>query len=91
MIRETLVVGNRLGLHARAAAKLVRLSSRFSCDVSVGRSGAGSPVDAKSILGVLGLAASRGTRLEISADGPDEAEAMVAVRGLFETRFGEDS
>jgi phosphocarrier protein HPr len=91
MIRETLEVGNRLGLHARAAAKLVRLSSGFASEVSVSREGTGLAVDAKSILGVLMLAASKGTRLEFTADGPDESEVITAVRRLFEARFGEEA
>jgi phosphocarrier protein HPr len=91
MIRETLEVANNLGLHARAAAKLVRLSSCFASEISVSREGAGLAVDAKSILGVLMLAASKGTRLEFTAEGPDESEVITALRRLFEARFGEDS
>ncbi len=89
MIRQTLLVANRLGLHARAAAKLVRLASRYSSEVVLGREGADQRIDAKSILGVLMLAAAMGTRLVVSVEGEDEAEAAEAIRRLFEGRFGE--
>lgn len=89
MIRQTLLVANRLGLHAGAAAKLVRLASRYSSEVVLGREGANQRVDAKSILGVLMLAAGMGTRLVVSVEGEDEAEAAEAIRRLFEDRFGE--
>lgn len=89
MIRQTLLVANRLGLHARAAAKLVRLASRYSSEVVLGREGADQRIDAKSILGVLMLAAGMGTRLVVSVEGEDEAEAAEAIRRLFEGRFGE--
>ena len=89
MIRQTLLVANRLGLHAGAAAKLVRLTSRYSSEVVLGREGVDQRVDAKSILGVLMLAAGMGTRLVVSVEGEDEAEAAEAIRRLFEDRFGE--
>ncbi len=91
MIRQTVRVENRLGLHARAAAKLVRLASRFSSDIFLSREGAAQQIDSKSILGVLMLGASQGTRLLISVDGGDEAEAAEVIRRLFEEKFGEDN
>jgi phosphocarrier protein len=91
MIRQSILVSNRLGLHARAAAKLVRLASRFYSDVHLSREGANQRIDSKSILGILMLAASQGTRLIISIDGTDEAEAGAAIRELFETKFGEEN
>jgi phosphocarrier protein len=90
MIRRTIEVSNRLGLHARAAAKLVRLASRFESEVHLAREGADQRIDSKSILGVLMLAASRGTRLVVSVEGEDEAEAAGAIRRLFESGFGEE-
>ena len=90
MIRRTMEVSNRLGLHARAAAKLVRLASRFESEVHLAREGADQRIDSKSILGVLMLAASRGTRLVVSVEGEDEAEAAGAIRRLFESGFGEE-
>jgi phosphocarrier protein HPr len=91
MIRQSILVSNRLGLHARAAAKLVRLASRFSSDIYLSREEANQQIDSKSILGVLMLAASQGTQLVISIEGQDEAEAGEAICRLFETKFGEES
>jgi phosphocarrier protein HPr len=91
MIRQPVLVSNKLGLHARAAAKLVRLASRFSSDIYISREDANQQIDSKSILGILMLAASMGTQLVISIEGRDEAEAKEAICELFETRFGEES
>jgi phosphocarrier protein HPr len=91
MIRQSVQVSNRLGLHARAAAKLVQLASRFSSEVYLSREDAHQQIDSKSILGILMLAASKGTRLIVSIEGKDEAEAGEAIRELFETKFGEES
>jgi phosphocarrier protein len=91
MIRQSVLVSNRLGLHARAAAKLVRLASHFSSDIYLSREDANQQIDSKSILGVLMLAASKGTHLVISIEGQDEAEASEAICRLFETKFGEES
>jgi phosphotransferase system HPr (HPr) family protein len=90
MIHQPVLVKNKLGLHARAAAKLVRLASRFSSEILLSREDANQRIDSKSILGILMLAASEGTRLVFSIDGQDEMEAGEAIRQLFETRFGED-
>ena len=91
MIRQVIVVENRLGLHARAAAKLVQLVSGFQSEVYLSREGHDEAIDSRSILGILMLAASRGTRLVLSIHGPDEAEAGDAIRLLFASRFGEES
>ena len=91
MIRQPVLVTNKLGLHARAAAKLVRLASRFSSEIHLSREDANQQIDSKSILGVLMLAASMGTRLIVSIEGQDEAEAGEAIRGLFEAKFGEEN
>ena len=91
MIRQSVLVSNRLGLHARAAAKLVRLASRFSSNVRLSREDANQQIDSKSILGILMLAAAQGTRLIISIEGKHEVEAGEAIGRLFETKFGEDS
>ena len=90
MIRQSVLVSNKLGLHARAAAKLVRLASGFSSEIHISREDANQQIDCKSILGILMLAAAKGTRLAISIEGKDEAEAGEAIRQLFETNFGED-
>ncbi len=91
MIRQSVLVSNKLGLHARAAAKLVRLASRFSSEIHLSREDANQQIDSKSILGVLMLAASKGTRLVVSIEGQDEAEAGEAICRLFEGKFGEES
>jgi phosphocarrier protein HPr len=89
MIERAAEVVNRLGLHARAAAKLVNTAGRFQSRVTVTKDG--EEVDAKSILGVLLLAASQGSHLTIRCDGADEAECMQAVTGLIANRFEEES
>lgn len=86
--REVEIV-NRLGLHARAAAKLVHLAGSFRSDVTLLQDG--EEVDAKSILGILLLAAGKGARLVIRCDGPDESEAMSAISELIAERFGEEA
>jgi phosphocarrier protein HPr len=91
MIQRTVLVCNRLGLHARAAAKLVRLASRFSSEIHLSREGAKQQIDSKSILGVLMLGARQGTILIITIDGQDEAEAGTAIEKLFEEKFGEEN
>ncbi len=91
MIRRTLVVENKLGLHARAAAKLVHLTSRFSSEIHISKEGFEQSIDCKSILGILMLAASRGSRLVLLVNGADEAEAYDAVSKLFAAKFGEES
>lgn len=84
--RET-VVPNALGLHARAAAKFVHVATRFESRIRVRRDG--RTVDGKSIMGVLLLAAGRGVSIEISAEGPDEVEAVDALTALVLSGFGE--
>jgi phosphocarrier protein len=82
-------VVNQLGLHARAAARFVHLATKFASQIRVAR---GTTVmDGKSIMGILLLAASRGTMLTLSADGPDEAAAVTALVELVESGFGEAS
>jgi phosphocarrier protein HPr len=82
------VVENSLGLHARPASVLVKVASRFSADITIGRDGHVS--DGKSIIGVLMLGAGPGTKLSLNARGPDARPALVAIEALFRSRFGED-
>lgn len=89
MMRISVEVENNLGLHARAAAKLVQLAAGFSSDIYLSRQDANQRIDSKSILGVLMLAASKGTCLVISIEGPDEREAGEAISKLFKSKFGE--
>lgn len=91
MQQRTILITNRLGLHARAAAKLVRLASGFRSEVWLARADARhQTADAKSIFNVLLLAATQGTTLEISTKGADEAEAVEAICQLIADKFGEE-
>ena len=90
MIERRVIVVNRLGLHARAAAKLVRTAGSFRSSVRLVRADGAGAADAKSILSVLVLAAARGTELRVEASGADEREALDAVCALFEQGFGEE-
>ena len=89
MIERDVEIVNRLGLHARAAAKLVHLTAGFESQVTLANDG--EVVDGKSILGILLLAAAQGMTLTVSCDGNDEDEAMEAIAELFANRFDEDS
>jgi phosphocarrier protein HPr len=88
MIETPVEIVNRLGLHARAAAKLVHLASGFDCQVLLVAED-GEEVDAKSILGILLLAAGQGTWLRLRCDGADERRATDEILALFADRFGE--
>jgi phosphocarrier protein len=87
MIRSSITISNRLGLHARASAKLTKLAGGFPCEVFLSRNG--RRVNAKSIMGVMMLAAGMGTEVEIEVDGEREQEAMDALRALISDKFGE--
>ena len=88
MLERELTVSNRLGLHARAAAKLVQLLSGYQSQVTL--TGRGREVNAKSIMGVLLLAAASGATLLIRVEGEDEEAALLAASELFDRRFDED-
>lgn len=90
MIQQSVEVTNRLGLHARAAAQLVRTACCFRSALRLERTDGSAVADAKSILSVLMLAACRGTILRATADGADEREALNALCKLFVEGFGED-
>jgi phosphocarrier protein len=87
MIEKTVLIKNRLGLHARAAVKFVNLANRFASDVRIIKDD--SDVDGKSILGILTLAATQGTDITLRLDGEDEAAALQAIAELIDGRFGE--
>jgi phosphocarrier protein HPr len=82
-----LLIKNRLGLHARAAAKLVQAASRFQARITLQKGS--EEVDAKSILGILLLAAAQGTTIQVTADGEDADEALDAIENLIDSRFDE--
>jgi phosphotransferase system HPr (HPr) family protein len=90
MIERYVVITNRLGLHARAAALLVRTANAFQSAIRLERVDGTATADAKSILSVLMLAASRGTELRATADGVDEDQAISALSELFASGFGEN-
>lgn len=89
MIEQEVEIVNRLGLHARAAAKLVQTAGGFGSRVTLVKDG--DQVDAKSILGILLLAASQGSTVTVRCEGDDEEEAMAAVTSLIADRFHEES
>ena len=87
MIERTIEIKNKLGLHARAAAKLVHTASRFKAEIKVRKGD--EEVDGKSILGILLLAAGRGSTIIVKADGADERDALDAVEKLINDKFDE--
>ncbi len=87
MLTQQVTIVNRLGLHARAAAKFVQTAAAFHCEISVAKGQ--NKVNGKSIMGLMMLAAPQGTTLELCANGDQEAEAMEALVALIADRFGE--
>jgi len=87
VIRRSITITNKLGLHARASAKLTQVASGFTSSVWIAKGD--RRVNAKSIMGVMMLAAGLGSTVELETDGPDEAEALDALEKLFLDRFGE--
>jgi len=88
MLQQEVEIINKLGLHARASAKLTQIAGGFKANIWLSRSG--RRVNAKSIMGVMMLAAAKGSMVMIEAEGPDEVEAMGAVTGLIAARFEEN-
>jgi phosphocarrier protein len=88
MQQQEVEIVNRLGLHARASARLTQLAAQFKSNVWISRNG--RRVNAKSIMGVMMLAAAKGSKVVVEADGADEAQAMAAVQKLIAERFGEE-
>lgn len=87
MLQQSIEISNKLGMHARASAKLTQTASGFQSQVHLGRNG--RKVNAKSIMGVMMLAAAKGATVEIETDGPDEQSAMDALIALIKNNFGE--
>ncbi len=87
MIKTTVTISNKLGLHARASAKLTKLAGSFKSEVFMSRNG--RRVNAKSIMGVMMLAAGLGSEVEIETTGPDEQQAIDAIAALINDKFGE--
>jgi phosphocarrier protein len=87
MVKSRITISNKLGLHARASAKLTKLAGSFRSDVHLSRNA--RRVNAKSIMGVMMLAAGLGSEIEIEAEGADEQQAVAALRELIERKFDE--
>lgn len=87
MIKTRKTISNQLGLHARASAKLTKVAAAFPCDVWMSRGE--RRINAKSIMGVMMLAAGMGVEIEIETDGPQEQEAMDALLAMIDDKFGE--
>ncbi len=87
MIKTSIIISNKLGLHARASAKLTKLAGGFQSEISMSRND--RRVNAKSIMGVMMLAAGIGSSVDIEIDGPDEQAAMDALTALINDKFGE--
>lgn len=88
MIKSSITISNKLGLHARASAKLTKLAGGFASDIHISRNG--RRVNAKSIMGVMMLAAGMGSTIEIEVDGVDEQQAIDALLQMVQAKFGED-
>lgn len=88
MISRDFRIDNKLGLHARPSAQLTQVASKFVSEVWIAKNG--RRVNAKSIMGVMMLAAGQGSTVTVEADGPDEAEAVAAIGALIEGKFGEE-
>ena len=88
VVRRSFTISNKLGLHARAAAKLVQVTNQFQSRIRLLKNG--QEADAKSILGILTLSCPQGTEIEVHAEGNDAAEALKAMALLIENKFGEE-
>lgn len=87
MVSAQTLISNKLGLHARAATKLATLAGQYACSIKIHCNE--KSIDAKSVMSLMLLAASKGTEITVSADGEDEAQALDAVRELIDDKFGE--
>ncbi|AEP36887.1 phosphocarrier protein HPr [Taylorella asinigenitalis 14/45] len=88
MTQVEVVISNKLGLHARAASKLTQLASKFKSEISISKGN--QKVNAKSIMGVMLLAAGKGSTVILNANGDDSEEALEAIKELFDSKFGEE-
>lgn len=88
MLKENITIINKLGLHARAAAKLVEIANRYQAESKIIKEN--KTVNAKSIMGLMMLGANKGTQLELTVEGNDEKEALAAIIDLINDRFGEE-
>jgi phosphocarrier protein len=89
MQRKTLTIINKLGMHARAAARLVQTAAAFDCEINISRNG--KTVNGKSIMGVMMLAAAKDSAIDVTTSGKDEVAAMDSIQQLIQDRFGEEA
>jgi phosphocarrier protein len=86
-LEQEFIIANQLGIHARVAAQIVKTATQFDAEVRISKSG--NTVNGKSLLDLLTLVCPKGSKVLISANGPDAAEALAALAALFQTKFGE--
>ncbi|MCU0573893.1 MAG: HPr family phosphocarrier protein [Syntrophobacteraceae bacterium] len=86
-MEQEFIVANQLGIHARVAAQIVKIAAQYDADVSISKSG--NTVNGKNLLDLLTLVCPKGSKVVVSARGPDAAEALAALAALFQTKFGE--
>ena len=88
-MEQEFIVSNKLGIHARVAAQIVKVASQFESDVWISKSGNNHKVNGKSILDIMTLVCPHGSKVQVYTDGPDASEALAALAALFQTKFGE--
>lgn len=88
IVKKEITILNELGLHARPAAMFVKLANEFSCEITVERGS--EQVNGKSIMGIMMLAAGKGSKIKVTAEGPDAQEAVEGIEKLIESKFGEE-
>jgi len=88
-LEQEFIVSNKMGIHARVAAQIVKVASQFESEIWISKSGNNNKVNGKSILDILTLVCPHGSKIHIYANGPDAHQALAAMAGLFQTKFGE--
>ena len=88
-MEQEFIVSNKLGIHARVAAQIVKVANQFESEIWISKSGNNSKVNGKSILDIMTLVCPHGSKVQVNTQGPDASEAMAALAALFQTKFGE--
>ena len=88
-MEQEFIVSNKLGIHARVAAQIVKVANQFESDIWISKSGNSNKVNGKSILDIMTLVCPHGSKIRVHTRGPDASEAMAALAALFQTKFGE--
>lgn len=89
VLEQEFVVSNKLGIHARVAAQIVKVANQYESEIWMSKTGNSHRVNGKSILDIMTLVCPHGSRVQIHVDGPDAQDALAALAGLFQTKFGE--